>query len=298
MMKRIELMELVRERQMGKVSRRDFLQRATAVLGSAIAANTLLAACAAPVAENPPPVVDDSQPAAEPGTTTSNELTTGIVTYPGLDDTELMGFIAHATGDEPRPAVIVLQEWWGLNDHIKDVAQRYAAAGYVVLAPDLYNGVVTTEPNEARKLAMELGMRDAVGEIQQAMAYLRAQDFTTGSIGIVGFCMGGGLVLQTAVADSSLDAGIVYYGSPLSPEEAESVAVPILTFIGTADSIPVSRVEAMHAAFDNAGITNEAQIYDGAQHSFFNDTRSSYDANAAEDSWEKALAWFETHLPA
>ncbi|MEM7117303.1 MAG: dienelactone hydrolase family protein [Chloroflexota bacterium] len=297
-MKRIELMELVRERQVGEVSRRDFLQRATAVLGSAIAANTLLAACAAPAAENPPPVIDESQPAPEPGTATSGNLTTGIVTYEGLDETELMGFIAHEADVEPRPAIIVLQEWWGLNDHIKDVAQRYAAAGYVVLAPDLYNGVVTTEPNEARTLAMELGMRDAVGEIQQAMAYLRAQDFTTDSVGIVGFCMGGGLVLQTAVADSSVGAGIVYYGSPLRPNEAESMTVPILTFIGTADSIPVSRVEAMHAAFSEAGIPNEAQIYDGAQHSFFNDTRASYNAAAAEDSWEKTLAWFGDHLSA
>ena len=151
-MKRIKLMELVRERQVGTVDRRDFLTRATAVLGSAAAANTLLAACAPFAGSTPPPVVDSTQPAPEPGLSTSGELETGIVTYTGPDGEELMGYLARVPGQEAQPVVIVIQEWWGLNEHIKDVTRRFAEEGYVALAPDLYHGQATTEPDEARKL--------------------------------------------------------------------------------------------------------------------------------------------------
>ena len=198
-MNRVELMELVRNYQVGGVTRRQFLVRATAVLGSAIAANSLLAACNATPNEDPPPVVDENQPPATVGSSSDGELISGIVSYPGLEDDALMGYWAYREGGAARPAIIVIQEWWGLNEHIKDVARRFAAEGYVALAPDLYHGVVTTEPDEARKQAMELGMRDAVGEIQAAIDYLKGQDVVNGRFGIVGFCMGGGLVLQTAV---------------------------------------------------------------------------------------------------
>ncbi|MCB8943082.1 MAG: dienelactone hydrolase family protein [Ardenticatenaceae bacterium] len=295
-MNRIEVMELVRSYQIGSLNRREFLQRATAVIGSALAANTLLAACEATPNNNPPPVVDESQPAAEPGTETVGALTTGVVTYPGVEGEELMGYLAYQTSAEPRPAVIVIQEWWGLNDHIKDVTRRFAEAGYAALAPDLYHGVVTTEPDEARKQAMELGMRDAVGEIGQAIAYLQAQAFVAGGTGVVGFCMGGGLVYQSAANLSSVDAGAAFYGSQLTAAQAQEVTAPILSFLGTADSISVPGLEAMHAIFDENGITNHYQVYEGAQHSFFNDTRASYDEAAAQDAWQQTLDWFNQYL--
>ena len=295
-MNRIEVMELVRSYQIGGLSRRQFLQRATAVIGSTIAANTLLAACDATPNENPPPVIDESQPAAEPGIETGGELTTGIVTYPGLEGEELMGYQTYQTDADPKPAVIVIQEWWGLNEHIKDVARRFAQAGYAALAPDLYHGIVTTEPNEARKQAIALDTLNAVGEIGQAIAYLQAQDFVSGGTGIVGFCMGGGLVFQSAANLDSVSAGTGFYGSPLNAEQARQVSAPILSFLGTADSIPVSSFEAMHAVFDENNIENHFQLYDGAQHAFFNDTRASYDEAAASDAWQRTLAWFEQHL--
>lgn len=295
-MNRVEVMELVRAYQVGTMSRRSFLLRASATLGSLAAANTLLAACAAFPNDDPPPVVDDTAATAVPGTATSGNLTTGIVTYPGLDNDELMSYLAYEQDAAPRTAVVVLQEWWGLNDHIKAVAQRFAEAGFVALAPDLYHGVVTTEPDAARKQAMELGMRDAVGEIGQAVAYLRAQPFVSGGIGIVGFCMGGGLVYRSVAADIGLAAGAGFYGSPLSPAAAQDVTVPIISFLGTADNISVSSLQAMHAVFDTNGVDNKMQIYDGAQHAFFNDTRPSYNPDAAADAWTQTLNWFNTHL--
>ena len=301
-MDRIEVMELVRSYQVGTMSRREFLIKATTAIGSLAGANMLLIACASTESEEPPPVVDESQPAAVPGTETDGELTTGIVSYAGLQGEELMGYIAYQANEGARPAIIVLQEWWGLNDHIKEVAQRFAREGFVALAPDLYHGVVTTEPDEARKLAMELGMGDAVGEIQQAIAYLKTQDFVGQDVGIVGFCMGGGLVLQTAAndkvssSDEAVGAGVVFYGRPLSEADAEKVTAPILTFLGTEDRIPVSDVEAMHAVFENSGLENSYQIYEGAEHAFFNDTRTSYNEEAAADAWAQTLAWFRKHL--
>jgi carboxymethylenebutenolidase len=145
---------------------------------------------------------------------------------------------------------------------------------------------------------MELGMRDAVGEIEQAIAYLKNQPFVNGNVGVVGFCMGGGLVLQTAANSDAPGAAVAFYGQPLSPADAQKVSVPVLSFLGTADSIPVSGLEAMHAAFDEAGIENAYQLYEGAQHAFFNDTRASYDAEAAADAWARTLDWFRTHLAA
>jgi len=295
-MNRIELQELVRERQVGQINRRDFLLRATAVLGSAAAANTLLAACTQVQEGTPRLVLDTSQPPAEPDLQTCGDLQKGIVTYAGPEGQELMGYLARNPGAGPQPAVIVIQEWWGLNNHIKDVADRFAAAGYVALAPDLYHGQVATEPDEARKLAMELGMDDAVGEIQAGMAYLRAQDFTTGKIGIVGFCMGGGLVLQTAVADDSLDAAVPFYGQAVNPTMAGRITAPVLSFLGSRDRISADSYEAMHEALEANGVPNHFQLYEGAQHAFFNDTRDAYDPTAAADAWSRVLNWFNEYL--
>lgn len=297
-MNRVELMELVRDFQVGEVTRRQFLVKATAVLGSAIAANTLLAACTAAPNENPPPVVDDEQPPAEAegSDSTDGQMVSGIVRYPGPDEAELMGYWAYQEGGEPRPAIIVIQEWWGLNDHIKDIARRFAAEGYVALAPDLYHGVVTTEPDEARKQAMALSSQAAVREIQAAIDHLKDQAFVNGRFGIVGFCMGGGLVLQTAANSPDIHAAVPFYGAPLAPAVASNVSAPVLSFLGSRDGIAASSYEAMHAALTEAGVTNKFQLYDGAQHAFFNDTRPSYDEAAATDAWQQTLDWFETHL--
>jgi carboxymethylenebutenolidase len=295
-MDRVYIIQLVRSFQVGEMDRRTFLKRAAVALGSLAAANMLLTACQQLPAQAPIPAANELQPA-----TAAEEpiegLTTSLIEYPDRDGETLIGYLARSSNGEPNPAIIVIQEWWGLEAHIKDVANRFAGEGFVALAPDLYHGVIATEPNEATKLVMELDQPEAVAEIQQAIAFLQEQDFVAGSkVGIVGFCMGGGLVLQTALQEEDLFAGVVFYGSPLAAEEAGQVKTPILGLFGSADGgIPTTAIEVMHTAFTDAGIENEYEIYDGAQHAFFNDTRSSYNSEAAANAWSRTLDWFRAH---
>jgi len=214
-----------------------------------------------------------------------------------LTGDRVMGHLARPRLSTKAPAVVVIQEWWGLNDHIKDVTRRFAQEGFVALAPDLYHGQAASEPDDARKLAMQLVISDAVKEIQGAADYLLAQQYVAGSkVGVVGFCMGGALVLATARAESRMGAGVVFYGTPLKPEQASEVKAPILGLYGALDHIPVPDVQAMSEALGAARIANEIHVYEGAHHAFFNDTRQSYNERAAADAWQKTLAWFRRFL--
>ena len=168
----------------------------------------------------------------------------------------------------------------------------------MALSPDLYHGAVTSEPNEARKLVMELDQDAAVAEIQRGVDYLLAQEYVAGpTVGLTGFCMGGGLTLQVALVEDRLGAAIPWYGSPLSPAQAAQVTAPVMGHYGSLDSgIPASRVKAMTQALTDAGIANDITIYENAQHSFFNDTRPSYNPEAAALAWERTLAWLRKYV--
>ena len=296
-MDRIHTMELVRSYQVGELSRRDFLTRVSTALGSAAAASMLVAACT-PVTGPIEPVLLATQPAAVDQSQSTPGVVAATVSYPDGKGGTLTGYLARPAGDDKAPAVIVIQEWWGLNDNTKDIARRFAAEGFVALAPDLYHGQVVSEPNEARKLVMALDMDAAVGEIQAAIDFLLQQQSVAGSkVGLTGFCMGGRLVLMTALVDDRLGAAVPWYGGPLSAEQAGQVKAPILGLYGEQDGgIPAASVRAMQQGLDAAGIANEMVIYPGAQHAFFNDTRPSYHLQAAADAWQRALAWFGKYL--
>ena len=304
-MDRIYVMQLVRSFQVGEINRRTFLLRAGAAMGSLAAANVLLAGCA-PVSTFPRPVVEaapsgEGVGSAATNMTSEDGLMAATVEYPGPGGETLTGYLAYPDDGGAYPAAVVMQEWWGLNEHIKDVARRLALEGYVVLAPDLYKGQVATEPDEARKLVMELDMPAAVAEIGSAIDYLLAQEnVSSAQAGVVGFCMGGGLALMTALADAGVGkvgAAVPFYGQPLSPEQAAQVQAPVLGLYGADDGgIPVAAVQAMQDALTTAGVDNEFQIYAGAPHAFFNDTRASYRPEAAADAWARLLAWFEEYL--
>lgn len=298
-MDRVYVMELVHALQTGAMNRREFVRRAGVAIGSASAASLLVTACAQGSVASRPVVEASATEAASSSEGPVGELLAETVSYAGAEGSEtLSGYLARPEGVGPLPAVVVIQEWWGLDEHIRDVTRRFASAGFVALAPDLYHGQVVTEPNEARKLVMALDMQAAVGEIQQAVTFLLDQESVQGDkVGIVGFCMGGRLVLETARVEERLGAAVAFYGSPLTAAEAGEVKAPLLGLFGEDDGgIPVAQVRAMEQALNAAGVEAQIRVYAGAGHAFFNDTRASYNVDAATDSWNRTLSWFRSHL--
>ncbi len=297
-MDRTHVMELVRSYQVGEMSRRDFLVRASVALGSVTLANTVLAACL-PVTGPTAPVVVATLP---PPTSVPQEVTPGVlaqmVSYPDGQGGTLTGYLARPAGEGPWPAVIVIQEWWGLNEHIQDVTRRLAAEGFVALAPDLYHGQVVSEPNEARKLVMQLDIDTAVSEIQRGVDDLLSQPQVGGeTVGVTGFCMGGGLTLMTALAEPRIGAAVPWYGQTLTATQAARVKAPVQGHYGSLDGgIPVAAVRVMGEALTAAGVPNEMHVYEGAQHAFFNDTRPSYNPEAAQLAWTRMVGWFRKYL--
>lgn len=209
---------------------------------------------------------------------------------------QVSGYLARPEGT-PRAGMIVIQEWWGLNDDIKGIADRYAAEGYLALAPDMYHGQVTSEPDDARKMAMALERDKAAVEIDAAIAWLK-QAHGVAKVGCVGFCMGGGLTLATALRPSSgVDAAHVYYGGGMPDGAALSqIRVPVMGSYGGEDqSIPKEKVDELRDSLTKAGVDNDIKLYEGAGHSFFNHGHA-HDVEASADSWERSKAWFGKHL--
>lgn len=198
------------------------------------------------------------------------------------------------------PGLIVVQEWWGLVDHIKHLCDRFAAAGYVALAPDHYHGKRTTSPDEAGKLFMALNIAQAGKEMRGAATWLHAHEAVSPRrVGILGFCMGGQLALYAAQESPDLIACAVdFYGiHPKVPIDPARLTVPVLGHFGLQDgSVPVDGVKALAAKVAAAGGRFEAHFYD-AGHAFFNDTRpSAYHAESAALAWERTAGFLGRHL--
>ncbi len=208
------------------------------------------------------------------------------------------GYLSQPYGTSRYPAVVVLQEWWGLNDNIKTLVDRFAAEGFVALAPDLYGGLVTSEPDEARKLAMSLDMERAVKDMLGAVNYLCGLPTTT-KIGVIGFCMGGSLALLAASKTPRIAAAVSFYcGRALGEEDARGIDCPILAFYGGRDEgIPPERIEQNRELWTRHAIMHEIVVYPEADHAFFNDSRPGiYDPAAAADAWQRTLTFFHTNL--
>ena len=198
------------------------------------------------------------------------------------------------------PGVIVLQEWWGLVDHIKEVCDRYAAEGFVALAPDLYHGDMTKSPDDAGKLMMALNIDETAKDLYGAINHLLSLDATTSDkVGTVGFCMGGQLSLYAACANPTVGACIIYYGiHPNVHPDIPNLQAPVLGFFGANDAvITPESANALEAQLKEAGKSVDFYIYEGADHAFFNDTRTEvYDETHANDTWDRALAFYRANL--
>ena len=209
-------------------------------------------------------------------------------------------FVFPADMVDPLPAIIVIHEWWGLNDNIKAMADRLAAEGYIVLAVDLYGGSIAATPGEARAKMISIVENPdrATENIRQAYDFVNtvAGAPKTGSLG---WCMGGGWSLNTAMLfPDDLDAAVIYYGQVTADEDLlRPVNVPILGLFGEADTgIPVSSVRAFEDSLTRLRKEFEIHVYPGAEHAFANPTGVAYNREAAEDAWSKTLAFLNRTL--
>jgi carboxymethylenebutenolidase len=211
-----------------------------------------------------------------------------------------VGYLATPDGGQ-GPGVIVIQEWWGLVDHIRDVCDRFAAAGYVALAPDLYHGVTIAEPDEAGKAMMALKMDQAAKDMSGAVDELVRRSGRA-RIGVIGFCMGGGLALVLATQRPDAVAAVVpCYGviawPDAQPDYSKLTAAVQGHYAGNDDFFTPEAAEALGEQLRALGKEVEIIIYPDTDHAFFNDTRPEvYDAAAAAAVWDRALAFFASHL--
>jgi carboxymethylenebutenolidase len=198
------------------------------------------------------------------------------------------------------PGLLVIQEWWGLVDHIKTLADRFAAEGFVALAPDLYHGERTTSPDQAGKLLMALNIAETGKDLRGAAAYLRAHaTVSPKKVAALGFCMGGQLALYAAQEHPDvIDAVVDFYGiHPKVIIEPARVKVPVLGHFALQDqSVPIASVRTLAADVRKAGGSFELHEYD-AGHAFFNDSRPQvYNAACAKLAWERSLAFLMSRL--
>lgn len=197
------------------------------------------------------------------------------------------------------PGLILIQEYWGLVDHIKDLADRFARAGFVTLAPDLYHGKATKSPDEAGKMLMALNIAQAGKDMKGAADYLLASSAVTSKrVGIVGFCMGGQLAFYAGMEYPEQIAAVVdFYGiHPAVKIEPQRVRVPVLGHFGKQDaSVSEATVKALAGATYGRGGSFTHHYYD-AGHAFFNDTRPVYSKRDAELAWDRTLAFLRQHV--
>ena len=210
------------------------------------------------------------------------------------------GYLAVPAG-ESGPATIVMQEWWGLDEHIRSICDRLAAEGFYALAPDLFRGETTTEPSEAEQKMMALSMDQAEADMCGAANFLLAQPGVTGpGVGSVGFCLGGGLSVWAAATCPQITAAVsYYYVMPHGKPDFTNIKGPILGHFGMADEfIPVEAAEKLEAEIRDAGADVKFHYYEGAGHAFFNDSNrlGTYDKAQADTSWERTVTFLHSAL--
>jgi len=198
------------------------------------------------------------------------------------------------------PGVIVIQEWWGLVSHIKEICDRFAADGFVALAPDLYHGQTTKSPDEAGKLMMALRIDKAEKDLDGAGRYLLDQTVTRGDkVGVVGFCMGGALALYAATKNSQVGACVVFYGGhPNVKPDLPNLQSPVLGIYAERDGfVTPALVHELEQQLKGLGKSIDVHIYPGTDHAFFNDSRPEvYNPEASADAWRRTVEFLREHL--
>jgi carboxymethylenebutenolidase len=224
-----------------------------------------------------------------------------MVSYPGNGGSS-EGYLAVPAGAHDRPAVVVIQEWWGLVPHITAVADRFAQAGFVALAPDLYHGVSTSEPDQAGKLIMGLAMDQAARDIAGAADYLAVRPETAGPVGCVGFCAGGSLALWSATLSERIVATVGFYPvlpwERMRPDWSDYAGKAAVIHCSEQDGTSAAEgVVTARRAIEAAGGSCVAYDYPGTSHAFFNDDRPEvFDQRASASAWARTLEFLRSRL--
>lgn len=285
---RPELLELYDGYVHGRLSRRDFLDRAAAFAVAGAGAATLLAALSPDYA------------LAQQVQFTDPDIHADYIRYPSANGHgQVRGYLvkpAKATGR--LPAVVVVHENRGLNPYIEDVARRVAKAGFIALAPDGLSSVGGYPGNDerGRELQQTVDPEKLMNDFFAAIEYLRALEAGNGKVGITGFCYGGGVANAAAVAYPELDAAVPFYGRQASPSDAPKIKAPLLLHFAEKDDNVNATWPAFEAALKAADARYEAHVYPGTHHGFHNDSTPRYDEAAAALAWQRTLEWFRRYL--
>jgi carboxymethylenebutenolidase len=268
------------------LDRRKFMDNLAKLCGS-VAAATTIAGLMASNAQAQGLVPEDDP-----------RLSIETVTYKGADG-DMKGYLARPKQGGPFPAVIVVHENRGLNPHIKDVARRMALEGFVALAPDFLSGLGGTPDNEdeARSRFSQLQPAGVTADAVATVEYLKTAPGSTGKVGAVGFCWGGGVVNNLAVAAPDLAAAVAYYGGQPKAEDVPKIKASLMLHYGGLDDRINAGIPAFEAALKQAGKDYQIFIYEGANHAFNNDTSAArYDKPAADFAWSRTVAFFKQKL--
>ena len=269
----------------GGMSRRAFLDRLARLTGGSTAAMAVL-----PILQN------DYRRQIVPQDHPDLEISRGEWEAEG---TEVSGYLARRKGDGRRPAVIVIHENRGLNPHIQDVTRRFALEGYLALGVDMLSplGGTPADEDRAREMLGSLDGRETLVRMAAAVPFLAGHPESTGKVGAVGFCWGGGYANRLAAAGTSLNASVPYYGSQLPLEEVPNITAPLCLHYAEVDARINAGIPEYEAALKAHGKPYELFMYEGAQHAFNNDTNEArYHKEAAELAWARTLDFFRRHL--
>ena len=281
-----DIINLYDEYARGGIDRRAFLDRLAQVVGGSAAALAMLPALEAASGQDAIVAPDDKR------------LATGKAEYDAAG-TKMTGYLARQTGGKKRPGVIVISENRGLNGHIEDVARRFAVEGFLAYAPDALSplGGTPADQNEAVKMISGLNADETAARLAAAVKFIVTHAESTGKVGVVGFCWGGGMVNRLAAAGTTLNAGVAYYGAQLPAAEVPKISCPLMLHYGSLDT----RINAGIAAYEVALKENkkpyELFMYDGADHAFNNNTNPArYNKGAADLAWKRTIEFFNKYL--
>ncbi len=280
-----KILDLYKEYSKGSLDRREFLKKLATLTGGTAAALGLL------------PLLENNTARAQMVSKDDVRLHVEDIKYPG-ETGDMLAHFARPKGDEKLPAVVVIHENRGLNPHTKDVARRVALEGFLAVAPDACSplGGTPEDVDEARAKMRELDSQSTIKNFVAAVKYLKTHPQSTGKVGCMGFCWGGGMTNQVAVNCPSLDAAVPFYGSQPDSDDVPKIKASLLCHYAGLDERINAGIETFEAALKQANVDYKMYMYEGAGHAFFNDTGSRYNKEAAELAWKRTIAFFNEKL--